>query len=274
MSLCRVLISAETHLSSDYRRMVDEVAGDLADLETLVSLGNPERDAPVAPPERGTASTVGRVRPYVGIKIIDPETGETVERERDGELCTHGYSVMPGWDDPERTAEAVDADGWMHTGDLATMDGDGYVNIVGRIKDMIIRGGENVCPREIEGFLYGRPGVEDVHVIGIRDERYGEQIMAWIEPREGTNTTEDDIIGYCEGRIAHLRIPQVCEVRRRIPHDGYEKGPEGRDARGVHRRTRLGGGGSHQVRVAAAASARLAATRCPQMSSGSGRRGP
>ncbi|MBV9255583.1 MAG: AMP-binding protein, partial [Actinobacteria bacterium] len=126
-------------------------------------------------------STVGRVHPHVEVKIVDPATGETVERGAAGEFCTRGYSVMTGyWNDPERTAEAVDADGWMHTGDLATMDDDGYLNIVGRIKDMIIRGGENVYPREIEEFLYSHPDIADVQVIGVPDAKFGEEIMAWV----------------------------------------------------------------------------------------------
>ncbi len=163
-------------------------------------------------------STVGKVHPHVEIKIVDSETGETVDRGRDGELCTRGYSVMLGyWDDPARTEEAVDSDGWMHTGDLATMDTDGYVNIVGRIKDMIIRGGENVYPREIEEYLYGHPAVEDVQVIGVPDERFGEQIMAWVKLHEGTNTTEDDIIGYCKGRIAHFKVPKYVKFVDAFP---------------------------------------------------------
>ena len=167
--------------------------------------------------------TVGRVHPHVEVKIVDPATGETVERGTadepvSGELCTRGYSVMLGyWDDPERTAEAVDADGWMHTGDLATMDEDGYVNIVGRIKDMIIRGGENVYPREIEEFLYTHPDVDDVQVIGVPDERYGEEIMAWIRLREGAGTTEDDVIEFCRGRIAHFKVPRYVRFVSEFP---------------------------------------------------------
>ena len=154
-------------------------------------------------------STVGSVHPHVEIKIIDPETNETVERGGDGELCTRGYSVMIGyWDDPERTAEAIDGDGWMHTGDLATMDGDGYINIVGRIKDMIVRGGENIYPREIEEYLYGHPAVEDVQVIGVPDEKYGEQVMAWVKLREGADTTAEEIMEFCKGRIAHFKVPR------------------------------------------------------------------
>ena len=132
--------------------------------------------------------TVGRVHPHVEIKVVDPATGLTVERGQSGEFCTRGYSVMLGyWNDPERTAEAIDAARWMHTGDLAVMDDDGYLNIVGRIKDMIIRGGENVYPREIEEFLYTHPDIVDVQVIGVPDAKYGEEIMAWVKVRDGAD---------------------------------------------------------------------------------------
>ncbi|MGH9011610.1 MAG: AMP-binding protein, partial [Acidimicrobiia bacterium] len=143
-------------------------------------------------------STVGRVHPHVEVKITDPDTGRVVERGVAGELCTRGYSVMSGyWEDPERTAEAIDRAGWMHTGDLATMDEDGYVNIVGRIKDMIIRGGENIYPREIEEFLYTHPDVSDVQVIGVPDVKYGEELMAWVKVREGADLTEDSLKEFC-----------------------------------------------------------------------------
>ena len=157
-------------------------------------------------------STVGRVHPHVEIKIIDPESGETKERGQDGELCTRGYSIMLGyWNDPQRTEESIDAEGWMHSGDLATMDADGYVNIVGRIKDMIIRGGENIYPREIEEYLYGHPAIEDVQVIGVPDEKYGEQVMAWVKLREGAEATGEDIKGFCRGRIAHFKVPEYVK---------------------------------------------------------------
>ncbi|MEZ5408875.1 MAG: AMP-binding protein [Acidimicrobiales bacterium] len=162
--------------------------------------------------------TVGRVHPHVEIKIVDPETGETVERGQPGEFCTRGYSVMIGyWNDPQRTAEAVDADGWMHTGDLAEMDVDGYVNIVGRIKDMIIRGGENVYPREIEEFLYGHPRIRDVQVIGVPDERYGEEIMAWVQTEDGAEITVEEVREYCQGKIAHYKIPRYVAVTQDFP---------------------------------------------------------
>jgi fatty-acyl-CoA synthase len=155
------------------------------------------------------------VHPHVEVKVIDPATGGTVPRHEPGELCTRGYSVMIGyWDDPARTAEAIDADGWMHTGDLATMDGDGFVNIVGRSKDMIIRGGENVYPREIEEFLYGHPSIADVQVVGVPDARYGEEIVACVKRREGSEPlSEEAVREFCRGRIAHYKVPRyVCFV--------------------------------------------------------------
>jgi fatty-acyl-CoA synthase len=162
--------------------------------------------------------TVGRVHPHVEVKIVDPTTGHTVERGAPGELCTRGYSVMLGyWNDPERTAEAIDAARWMHTGDLATMDDDGYLNIVGRIKDMIIRGGENVYPREIEEFLFGHPDIAEVQVIGIPDARYGEEIMAWVRLREGASLTSDDVRAYCRGRIAHFKVPRYVKFTDDFP---------------------------------------------------------
>ncbi|HZQ86057.1 MAG TPA: AMP-binding protein [Acidimicrobiales bacterium] len=162
--------------------------------------------------------TVGRVHPHVEVKVVDPATGETVERGVAGEFCTRGYSVMTGyWNDPERTAEAVDAGGWMHTGDLATMDDDGYLNIVGRIKDMIIRGGENVYPREIEEFLYTHPDIADVQVIGVPDPRFGEEIMAWVKVREGASLTEDDVKQFCKGKIAHYKVPRYVKFADDFP---------------------------------------------------------
>ncbi len=162
--------------------------------------------------------SVGRVHQHVEIKVVDPETGETVDRDQSGELCTRGYSVMSGyWNDPERTAEAVDAEGWMHTGDLATMDSDGYVSIVGRIKDMVIRGGENVYPREIEEFLYEHPDVSDVQVIGVPDERYGEELMAWIIPRSGSTPDEESVRAFCQGKIAHYKVPRYVKFVDAFP---------------------------------------------------------
>ena len=167
--------------------------------------------------ERRTA-TVGRVHPHVEIRVADPETGRTLPRGQTGEFQTRGYSVMLGyWDDPERTAEAIDRARWMHTGDQAVMADDGYVKIVGRIKDMIIRGGENVYPREIEEFLYGHPAVADVQVVGVPDERYGEEIMAWVITREGAALDEDELREYCRGKIAHYKIPRYVASCSEFP---------------------------------------------------------
>ena len=163
-------------------------------------------------------TTVGRVHPHVEIKIVDPETGETVPRGTGGEFRTRGYSVMLGyWNDEARTSEAIDADGWMHTGDLAVMDDEGYVNIVGRIKDMIIRGGENVYPREVEEFLYTHPDIVEVQVIGVPDARYGEEIMAWIQLREGADTTAANIKDFCRGTIAHYKVPRYIRFTDAFP---------------------------------------------------------
>lgn len=168
--------------------------------------------------ERRTA-TIGRVHPHVEVKIVDPVSGETVERGEPGELCTRGYSVMLGyWDDPDKTAEAIDADGWMHTGDLAVMREDGYCNIVGRIKDMVIRGGENIYPREIEEFLYQHPDIEDVQVIGVPDERYGEELCAWVKMRAGAEPLDADAVrDYASGRLAHYKIPRYVLVVEEFP---------------------------------------------------------
>jgi fatty-acyl-CoA synthase len=153
-------------------------------------------------------STVGRVHPHVEIKIVDPETGAIVPRGVPGELCTRGYSVMLGyWGNEDATREAIDEAGWMHTGDLATADAEGYVNIVGRIKDMIIRGGENVYPREIEEYLYTHPGVLDVQVIGVPSAKYGEEVMAWVKRRPGADVSGEELAAFCRGRIATFKIP-------------------------------------------------------------------
>jgi fatty-acyl-CoA synthase len=158
-------------------------------------------------------STVGRIHPHVEIKVVDPVTGGIVPRGTPGELCTRGYCVMLGyWDNPDATREAIDAARWMHTGDLATMDEDGYLNIVGRIKDMIIRGGENVYPREVEEFLYSHPDVSDVQVIGVPSAKYGEEVMAWVRLREGATATGDDLEAYCRGRIAGFKVPRYWKV--------------------------------------------------------------
>jgi fatty-acyl-CoA synthase len=162
--------------------------------------------------------TVGRVHPHVEIKIVDPATERTVPRGQPGELCTRGYSVMLGyWQDPDNTREAIDRAGWMHTGDLATMDEAGYVRIVGRSKDMIIRGGENVYPREIEEFLYTHPGVADVQVVGIPDERYGEEIVAFVRREAGAQLDEDALREHCRKRIAHYKVPRHVHFVEEFP---------------------------------------------------------
>ena len=168
--------------------------------------------------ERRTAS-IGRVHPHLEIKIVDPATGETVERGQPGEYCTKGYSVMLGyWEDDEKTRDAIDADGWMHSGDLAEMREDGYCNIVGRIKDMVIRGGENVYPREIEEFLYQHPDIEDVQVIGVPDEKYGEELCAWIKLKAGAEPLDADAVrAFCAGRLSHYKIPRYVMIVEEFP---------------------------------------------------------
>jgi fatty-acyl-CoA synthase len=163
--------------------------------------------------------TVGQVMPHLEVKIIDPGTGLVVRRGEPGELCTRGYSVMLGyWDEPGKTAEVVDAARWMHTGDLATMDAEGYVNIAGRIKDMIIRGGENIYPREVEEYLYTHPDIADVQVIGVPDQKYGEELMAWIVMRPSAEQlTAERIREFCSGRLAHYKIPRYVHIVDAFP---------------------------------------------------------
>ena len=156
--------------------------------------------------------SVGRVHPHVEAKIIGID-GETLPRGEQGEYCTRGYAVMQGyWNEPARTAEAIDRNGWMHSGDLATMDAQGYVRITGRIKDMIIRGGENIYPREIEEFLLGHPDIADAQVFGVTDSRYGEEVCAWVIPRPGAMLTPDHVLGHCRGQIAHYKVPRHVRV--------------------------------------------------------------
>ena len=163
-------------------------------------------------------STVGRVHPHLEVKVTDAETGLVVPRGTAGELCTRGYSVMLGyWGEPDKTAEVIDAARWMHTGDLATMDEAGYLNIVGRIKDLVIRGGENVYPREVEEFLYTHPAVEDVQVIGVPDAKYGEELCAWVRVRGGHTLTGDELRAYCEGKIAHYKVPRYVRFSDEFP---------------------------------------------------------
>jgi fatty-acyl-CoA synthase len=169
------------------------------------------------PLERRVGS-VGRVGPHVEVKLVDPDTGLMVQRGDAGELCTRGYSVMVGyWEDAERTAEAIDRAGWMHTGDLATMDDEGYLNIVGRSKDMVIRGGENVYPREIEEFLYALEGIADVQVIGVPDDRYGEELCAWVIARPDADLDEDAVRDFCRGRLARFKVPRYVIFTDEFP---------------------------------------------------------
>jgi len=156
--------------------------------------------------------TVGRAGPHLEVKIVD-EQGEVVPVGTPGDICTRGYAVMRGyWDDPEKTAETVDAEGWLHSGDLGVMDEEGYVAVVGRLKDMIIRGGENIYPREIEEFLFTHPKIQDAKVIGVPDEKYGEEVCAWVRPREGESLTEDEIRAFCKANIAYFKVPKLIRL--------------------------------------------------------------
>ena len=172
----------------------------------------------IGTPLEKQVSTVGQIHPHLEVKIIDPETGRTVPRGTPGELCTRGYSVMLGyWNNETSTRNAIDKARWMHTGDLATMDEEGYVKIVGRIKDMIIRGGENIYPREIEEFLYTHPKISDVQVIGVPDAKFVEAVMAWIRVKEGETLTIEEVKAYCQGQIAHYKIPQYVRFTDGFP---------------------------------------------------------
>jgi fatty-acyl-CoA synthase len=163
-------------------------------------------------------ATVGQVQPHLEVKIVDPETGKTLAAGAPGELCTRGYSVMLGyWGDEAKTREAIDAEGFMHTGDLATMDAEGYVNIVGRIKDMVIRGGENIYPREVEEFLYRMPQVQDVQVVGVPDRKYGEELCAWIIAKPGQQVSEEQVRAFCQGQIAHYKVPRYIRFVDAFP---------------------------------------------------------
>jgi fatty-acyl-CoA synthase len=169
-------------------------------------------------PLEARVSTIGRIHPHLECKIVDPQTGATVPREEPGELCTRGYAVMLGyWNDPGATHAAIDAARWMHTGDLAVMRDDGYVNIVGRLKDMIIRGGENIYPREIEEFLHAHPHISEVQVVGVPDAKYGEEVCAWIRLREGRSLTPDELRDYCRGQIATYKIPRHIRFTTEFP---------------------------------------------------------
>ncbi|MET9606912.1 AMP-binding protein [Streptomyces sp. NPDC006512] len=204
--------------------VMNEVIGRMGMTEVSICYGMTET-SPVSTQTRADdpverrVSTVGRVGPHLEVKVVDPETGRTVPRGTPGELCTRGYSVMLGyWGEPEKTAEAVDPEGWMHTGDLAVMDGEGYLAITGRIKDMVIRGGENLYPREIEEFLHSHPDVLDVQVIGVPDPKYGEELMAWVRMREGAEPLSAEAVrAYCHGRLAHFKIPRYVHVVDEFP---------------------------------------------------------
>ena len=169
-------------------------------------------------PVERQVSTVGRIHPHVEIKIVGPETGRVVPRGEPGELCTRGYSVMRSyWNNEEATLEAIDAGRWMHSGDLATIDEEGYIKIVGRIKDMIIRGGDNIYPREVEEFLYTHPDVEDAQVIGVPSQRYGEEVMAWVKPKAGANLDGEELTDFCRGNIATYKIPKYWKFVDAFP---------------------------------------------------------
>lgn len=169
-------------------------------------------------PVEKRVSTVGQVHPHLEVKMVDPESGAIVPIGVTGELCTRGYAVMQGyWDDLPKTQEAIDAEGWMHTGDLATMDSEGYVNIVGRIKDMVIRGGENIYPREIEEFLYRHPAVQDVQVVGVPDAKYGEELCAWVILRPGQSVDEEGLRAFCNGQIAYYKVPRYIRFVDAFP---------------------------------------------------------
>ncbi|MFL5831812.1 MAG: AMP-binding protein [Solirubrobacteraceae bacterium] len=203
--------------------VMKQVAGDMGIKEISIAFGMTET-SPVTTQVRSDdtlenrCATVGQVMPHAEIKVVDPSTGRIQPRGEPGEFLARGYMVMRGyWEDPERTADAIDSARWMHTGDLATMDEQGYVRIVGRIKDMIIRGGENVYPREIEEFLYTHPEIADVQVVGVPDERYGEELMAWVVLRPDATLTEEELREFCRGQIAHFKIPRYVKFVDSFP---------------------------------------------------------
>jgi fatty-acyl-CoA synthase len=204
--------------------VMKRVVADMGMTEVTICYGMTET-SPVSTQTRATddlerrVSTVGQVHPHVEVKVVDPATGLTVERGTPGELCTRAYSVMLGyWDEPAKTAEVLDPAGWMHTGDLAEMDEAGYLNIVGRIKDMVIRGGENVYPREVEEFLYTHPDVVDAQVVGVPDEKYGEELVAWVRLRPGAADLDAaGLRAFCTGKLAHYKIPRYVRVVDEFP---------------------------------------------------------
>jgi fatty-acyl-CoA synthase len=203
--------------------VMKRVNGDMGIEQISIAFGQTETSpvstfVPVEDTLEHRCATVGQAMPHTEIKIVDPDTGRTQPRGEPGEFCARGYLVMRGyWNEPERTAEAIDAARWMHSGDLATMDEDGYVRIVGRIKDMVIRGGENLYPREIEEFLYTHPEIADVQVIGVPDERYGEELMAWVILRPGATLTAEAVRDFCRGQIAHQKIPRYVKFVDSFP---------------------------------------------------------
>ena len=208
-------------------------------------------------------STVGRVHPHVEVKVIDPGTGLVVPRGTAGELCTRGYSVMLGyWDDEAQTDSVIDAARWMHTGDLAVMDAGGYLNIAGRIKDMVIRGGENVYPREVEEFLYTHPAIEDVQVIGVPDAKYGEELCAWVKLRPGAELSLEELREFCTGQIAHFKIPRYLRITEDFPMTVTGKVQKFVMREVSDRRARPGGGGPHPYRVTAGAGTRAIRLHC------------
>ncbi len=200
-----------------------QVIGDMNMTDVTIAYGMTETSpvsfqSAVDDPIGKRVSTVGRIQPHAECKIVDPDDGRTLPVGEQGELCTRGYLVMRGyWGDLERTSEAVDAEGWMHTGDLATIDAEGYCEIVGRVKDMLIRGGENVYPREVEEFLLRHDSVLDVQVFGVPDERFGEEVCAWIVLQPGAEETEESIRGFCRGQIAHYKIPRYVRFVDELP---------------------------------------------------------
>jgi fatty-acyl-CoA synthase len=203
--------------------VMKRVVSDMGMSEVMICYGMTET-SPVSTQTRADddlerrVSTVGRVHPHLEIQIIDPATGLVVPEGTPGEFCTRGYSVMLGyWEQPDKTAEAIDAAGWMHTGDLATMDEAGYVRIVGRIKDLVIRGGENIYPREIEEFLYTHPDVADVQVVGVPDPKYVEEVLAAVRLRPGATVTEDELREFCRGKIAHYKVPRYVRFVDEFP---------------------------------------------------------
>jgi fatty-acyl-CoA synthase len=203
--------------------VMKKVQSDLHMAEVTICYGMTEtspvsfQTAPDDPVDKRVA-TVGRIHPHVEAKVIDPDNGRIVPRGTPGELCTRGYLVMLGyWNNDDATGEAIDRAGWMHTGDLATVDADGYANIVGRIKDMVIRGGENVYPREVEEFLYQHPAVSDVQVVGVPDPRYGEELCAWVRLKEGQTVGGEELREWCRGRIASFKIPRYWKFVDAFP---------------------------------------------------------